>query len=158
MANLREDEGKPGAYYCSYPSFIDNFRMLRRMIERTGNSSFLMICTLTDKSGKLLEDPSELKMMGEQMKFALEHSLRRGDVYTRYSAAHFLVLLVGITLENTSLVSARIDKYIHSVCGIRKDKIRYHSISVVETPQMLEQTLEPNWFEKSDKSTAGVAQ
>ena len=43
---LAEDGRPPGAYQCSYPSFLDMYRILARMEERTGMASTLMICTL----------------------------------------------------------------------------------------------------------------
>ena len=43
---LREKESIEGAYYCTYPSFVDVYHVFGRMMERTGMSVFLMLCTL----------------------------------------------------------------------------------------------------------------
>ena len=52
---LQEKETENGAYYCSLPSFIDEYRLIRRMGERIDKSVYLMLCTLTDGKGNPLE-------------------------------------------------------------------------------------------------------
>ena len=50
---LREKEEQKGAYYCSFPSFIDIYHVISRMMERSGISVYIMLCTLTDKNGEI---------------------------------------------------------------------------------------------------------
>ena len=40
--DLREKTKGKGAYFCSLPSFIDTYRIITRMTERTGMSVFLI--------------------------------------------------------------------------------------------------------------------
>lgn len=53
---LREDEAAKGAYYCPFSSFIDTYRTVSRMLERTERSAYLMMCWITDKNGHCVED------------------------------------------------------------------------------------------------------
>ena len=54
--DLKEPEYEDGAFYCSLPSFRDNYRLVRRLIERNGQSAFLMVCSLTDGNGHPMEN------------------------------------------------------------------------------------------------------
>jgi DNA-binding SARP family transcriptional activator len=106
--NLKEDEGEEGAFYCSLPSFRDEYRFVCRVMERSGQSMYLMLCTVMDEKGYPMEDKEKLEDMSEELYFAIRYSLRRCDSFTRYSPAQFLLLLVGTNMENCSLVSGRI--------------------------------------------------
>lgn len=41
---LKEDDIRGGAFYCSLPSFRDSYRLVSRIIERNGQSVYLMLC------------------------------------------------------------------------------------------------------------------
>ncbi|MBP3701282.1 MAG: transcriptional regulator, partial [Lachnospiraceae bacterium] len=58
---LKEKERIRGAYYCPYPSFVDSYRMVVRAMERSGQSVYLMLCTISDEKEKLLDDQDRLK-------------------------------------------------------------------------------------------------
>ena len=52
---LREETEEKGAFYCDYQGFRDVYRVLRRGMERNGQSVFLVLCTLTDTKGNPME-------------------------------------------------------------------------------------------------------
>ena len=39
---LKDDDVRGGAFYCSLPSFRDSYRLVSRIIERNGQSVYLM--------------------------------------------------------------------------------------------------------------------
>lgn len=128
---LREKEEQKGAYYCSFPSFIDIYHVIDRMMERSGISVYIMLCTLTDKNGEIRMGTDRNKEASEALRVAICNSLRRGDFYTRYNESQFLVMLSGTTLENCQVLSARIDR------NFRKEfnghfRINYYMASVAE--------------------------
>ena len=47
--NLREKDD--GAFFCSYLSFMEGYRYVQRVIERSGQSAYLLLCTMTDGKG-----------------------------------------------------------------------------------------------------------
>lgn len=130
--SLREKEWIPGAYYCTYPSFIDCYRLVARMIERTGQSVFLLLCTLVDTAGSPLENNDSLSKVADKLHNAIGRSLRRGDVYTRYSPNQFLVLLMGISQEACNIASTRIEKNFRDEDIGRKIRINYYSTSIAD--------------------------
>lgn len=108
---LKEDEEEDGAFYCNLPSFRDGYRLVRRIIERSGQSVYLMLCTVTDGKGCPMENKEKLAAMTDELYDAVKHCLRRGDSFTKYSPTQFLILLVGTNQENCSMIFDRISRY-----------------------------------------------
>ncbi|MBQ6833738.1 MAG: hypothetical protein IJO55_04900 [Lachnospiraceae bacterium] len=102
------DEGVPerGAYYCTYPSFVDSYRFISRTVERSGQSIFFMVCSVRylDPAGR--KSPKA----GDMLLRAIESSLRRGDIFSRYSNNQYLILLSGTQNENCEMIFERIRK------------------------------------------------
>lgn len=109
--SLKEPEGETGAFYCSFPSFRDGYRLLRRIIERNGQSVYLMLCSLNDGKGYPIENTERLNMMADELHYTIKQCLRKGDSFTRYSPSQFLILLIGTNKENCSIVKDRITKF-----------------------------------------------
>lgn len=105
---LKETGHDDGAFYCSLPSFRDGYRLIRRIIERNGQSVFLMVCSITDGKGRPMESKEKLGVMSENLYKSIKQSLRRGDSYTKYSPSQFLILLVGTNRENCDIIFKRI--------------------------------------------------
>lgn len=108
---LKEEKGQGGAYYCSLPSFRDSYRLVTRMLERSGQSAYLMLCSLTDGKGHPLEKPEKLELLSEELQNTIQHCLRKGDSFTKYSPSQYLVLLIGTNKENCGLIFDRIRYY-----------------------------------------------
>lgn len=127
--SLMEKERVAGAYYCPYPSFVDSYRMVVRAMERSGQSVYLMLCTITDDKEKLLDDPERLKNVSDKLSESIRGALRRGDVFTRYSMSQFLVILMGIRKEDCTITSSRIDSYFRKRESSRRIKVTYRVAS-----------------------------
>lgn len=108
---LKEDSDRGGAYYCSLPSFRDSYRLVSRMLERNGQSAYLMLCSITDGKGHPMEKPEKLAVMAEELQNSIQHSLRRGDSFTKYSSSQYLILLTGTNKENCGMIFDRLRKY-----------------------------------------------
>lgn len=52
MAGLWEDSGQKGAYRCDYSRFIDVYRFMVRMVERSQIRLSLLLCTLESAGGR----------------------------------------------------------------------------------------------------------
>ena len=107
---LREENVARGAYYCPFPSFIDTYRTVSRMLERSGRSAYLIMCWITDKQGRRIQQRGQVAQVMPQVGEAIHSALRRGDIYTRAEEDRFLILLMGINRENCSIVIQRIDE------------------------------------------------
>lgn len=122
---IREDnEEALGAYYCPYGMFKSMAQYTMRMFERTGQSLCMALFTVTDQNGSMPPKKRRLVTM-DNLKETINTSLRRGDLFSRYSATQYIVMLVSADYENSCKVGQRImDKY-NSKFFARTTKITY---------------------------------
>lgn len=103
---LFEEKNVKGAYYCTYPSFVDYCHLVVRAKERNDFSAILMFLTLSRKKTKTSMDlPEQMQILKE----VLGDSLRVGDAYTRYGNRHFILMLVKTEMEFCSTVFRRVE-------------------------------------------------
>ena len=101
------------------------------MMERTGMSVFLMLCTLNFIN--IETDDENQKYYSELLRESIQKAVRKGDFYTRYNIQQYLVMLIGITQENCTLVSKRINKEFNKRLTRRKNvSIDYYVASLGE--------------------------
>ena len=101
--DLREASLAYGAFFCEYEVFKNIYRLEARAAERTGQSVFLLLLTVTDTQGQI----PAIKLLNNSMdrlRDCLLHSLRRNDVVSRFSATQFVVMLSSLTFENSLMV------------------------------------------------------
>ena len=122
----------PGGYLCSYPIFVGIYRMVERMLERGGQSVFLMLCTIIDGKGNPIRDGAMLDELSKRMGDAVRRSIRRGDAMCQYGKGQYLALLVNTTRENCGVVQKRINE--RFIIGRQRTKIEYYVNSVFWTP------------------------
>ncbi len=105
---LREESDQGGALFCTFPGFRDAYRVIRRGMERNGQSVFLVLCTLVDGKGRPMEVSDKLDEMADGLQTAIQNSLRRCDSFTKYNRSQFLIMLVGTNEENCQIAMNRI--------------------------------------------------
>ena len=121
-------EGHPGGYICSYPVFQGVYRMVERMLERSGQSVFLMLCTVVDGKGNPMKPGPTLDELSKRMGDAVRHTIRRSDAMTQYGKGQYLVLLINTTRENCALIQKRINQ--RFIIGRQRSSIQYYVNSV----------------------------
>ena len=108
MQNLQEEEGRQGAFYCEYSLFREIYQLESRSISRNGQSVYLCLLSVTDGNSNRVESKKQQNAAMGQLRKAIQFSLRRGDVFTRYSVSQYLILLPTISYENCEMVLKRI--------------------------------------------------
>lgn len=134
--SLEEEEEEDGAYFTNYQNFADSYRFLVRGLERSGLSAFLMLCSMVNKQGKLLDGDEILGEASNALKMASKASLRRGDLYTRYSPSQYLYLLVGINQENCQIVFHRIEKHFKKEIKNSQGSLKYKVVSAADIKKL----------------------
>lgn len=86
--NIFGEDNVKGAYYCTYPSFVDYCRLVARAKSRSQFDAVLMFLTLSQKERGGLK---QLDMQGQMhlLKGVIGSCLRIGDAYTRYGNRHY---------------------------------------------------------------------
>lgn len=113
-----------GGYVCPYPVFQEIYRMVRRMMERGGQSVYLMMCTVVDGKDNPMREGNALEELSLRLEEAIRCSVRFGDVISRYGRGRYLVLLVNITRENCESIQKRINS--RFVVGRQRTGIQYY--------------------------------
>ncbi len=123
----------PGGYLCNYPVFIGIYRMVERLLERGGQSVFLMLCTVVDGKGNPIKESPALDELTKRMGDAVRRSVRRGDAMSQYGRGQYLVLLINTTRENCVIIQKRINAHFNA--GRSRTGIKYHVNSVFWVPE-----------------------
>lgn len=106
QSRLKEEGERQGAYFCAYPSFVDTYRLMCRTVERSGQSVYLMVCSVFCEDFSSRTDKKVEDSLGK----CIEKVLRCGDVYTRYSGSQYLILLPTAQRENCDMIFERIER------------------------------------------------
>ena len=105
------------------------------MVERSGLSVFVMLCTLDYKTHNISEEKEREK--SELLRQAIQSSIRKGDFYTRYNARQYIVMLIEISQENCPIVSKRIAKAFNKLSGDKKStQVDFYVASIGEMCEM----------------------
>ena len=132
---LREEPEETGAYYCTYPSFMDIYRVIVRTMERTGQSVYLLLCTISDERQRRAEESETLKDISVSLAEAIQITLRRGDAFTRYNVSQYLVLLTGIRREDCQIATSRIDSCFRKKISSRRVHVNYRVATIADIPE-----------------------
>ncbi|MGN0665671.1 MAG: diguanylate cyclase domain-containing protein [Huintestinicola sp.] len=109
----RADSGK-GAYLLDIDSFPHVYNFIKRFVERSGRDVQTVLLTASFNDNVIVET-DELEIALEVMEQSIYSSLRRVDVYTRYSSKQIIVILMDANEENGRLVAERILACFHKL-------------------------------------------
>lgn len=107
--DLRESEQTDGAFYCEYEVFKNLYRLEARTAARTGQSIYISLLTVADAHEGVLDVKTLSKVM-DGLYDVVQSSLRKGDVFARFSATQYVLMLPTLTYENCAMVMDRIVK------------------------------------------------
>lgn len=105
--------------------------MVERMMERGGQSVYLMLCMVVDGKGNFLEDDEVLDELTGRLGDAILNSVRRSDAVSKYGRGEYLVLLVNTTREDCDIIQERINR--RFTAG-RRTGVQYYVNSVFCSP------------------------
>lgn len=108
LLQLNEEPEVRGPYECTYLSFRKHYHMISRMIERTGQNAWLILYTITDGKGYALNAGERAKELQEELCLSIRKTLRKGDMFTRYSNNQCLLLLMELKQDDCRKVVERI--------------------------------------------------
>ena len=124
QAEMAEKGTVNGGYLCPWPVFSGICQMIRRLLERSGQSAYLMLCTVVDSKGNPMGEGPALKKLADRLETAILSSIRHGDAATRYGKGQYLVLLINTTREDCGVVQRRIN--CRFVEGRQRTGVKYY--------------------------------
>lgn len=107
--DLRESNQTSGAFYCEYEVFKSLYRLEARTAARSGQAIFVSLLTVSDSQGGMLDLKLQSKVM-DNLAEVIKNGLRKGDVFSRFSATQYVLMLPTLTYENCMMVMDRIIK------------------------------------------------
>lgn len=106
-SQLLEDAPAAGAYFCEYSVFQNMYRLIARSIIRTGQAIHLAMMVLCGANGETLAIKRCTETM-DSLYDAISHTLRTGDVFTRFSRDQYLIMLPSSSYENATMALERV--------------------------------------------------
>ncbi|MBO4494653.1 MAG: diguanylate cyclase [Clostridiales bacterium] len=92
MQQMRESGTIRGAYWQEYEPFLSIFRFTERSMARSEESFCVMLTTLLNENGEQLDEDT-LEPSMDILYSAIQDTLRKGDVFTKYSSSQYVVML-----------------------------------------------------------------
>jgi len=119
---LGESEMPIGAFFCEYEFFKHIYRLEIRDSRRTRQCIHVCLITIADKNGGVPE-AGTLAKCSEKLQKSISESLRASDIFARYSASQFIIMLLSSS---------------HTVCeGIIKRILRKYKSDYPKSPVKL---------------------
>ncbi|MEA5050130.1 MAG: BTAD domain-containing putative transcriptional regulator [Oscillospiraceae bacterium] len=135
--SIVEEDCFNGAYYCTQEVFKDIYRLSVRKAVRSGQSVFLMMCTVREKDGERPENGARMHEASEALSRSLRTCCRSGDVYTRVSPAQFVLMLTDITKENCNIVAERLRRYFYGLPKMKHTQLVCDYVSGIDIERLL---------------------
>ncbi|MBR6255164.1 MAG: diguanylate cyclase [Clostridiales bacterium] len=104
MQQLKEPGTIRGAYWQDYEPFLAIFRFIERMMARSEQTFCVMLATLLDAEGNML-DPKILEPAMDVLFTAIQDTLRKGDVFTKFSGAQYIIMLPSAKAESGAKIA-----------------------------------------------------
>lgn len=128
------DTSKAGALGVDYERFNNICAFILRHAERSANDVQICLFTLADNTvGGTLPIENQLTAMST-LSHAITNSLRRGDVFTRFSSSQFLVVLMDVNRDNSKNIIERIINNFYRINGNNGISLKY-DIDVLASSQ-----------------------
>lgn len=128
-SELSESEKQAGAFFCEYEFFKDIYRLQARAANRSGYVVHISLLTVMDASGKKLPQ-KRLNLAMDRLYNVILASLRRGDVFCRYSVTQYLLMLPAASYENSNMVLQRISRNFKTAYPHMNILLRYSALPV----------------------------
>ena len=105
--NTRDARPIHGAYYCEYEMFKSVYQMVARSAARSNSHVLLILVTFEGKNGQTVAKQEIVDAMARG-KEVIRESLRKGDVFSRYSRNQYILMLTVTSPADSVVVENRI--------------------------------------------------
>lgn len=106
LQQLKEPGTIRGAYWQEYEPFLAIFRFIERMLTRSEGTFCIMLATIVDTYGEKPDD-DQLEAGMDTLFTAIQDTLRKGDVFTKFSSSQYVVMLPSANAEKGGQIAAK---------------------------------------------------
>lgn len=128
---MKENPGR-GKNYRDFLAFAEIYRYMTRVLERNGQSAYLMLYTITDRNHMPVNQEEVLADVRDCLMEAIDHTIRNSDLHTQYGKNQFLVLLQGTDEAGCELVAQRVHRRFQANNRRKKVEICYSVSSILD--------------------------
>lgn len=107
---LRETDETIGAFFCEYEFFKSVYQLEVRSAARSGEPIHICLMTVSPKDSTEPLTNKQLNLIIDKLMDCVKATLRRGDVFARFSISQLIIMLPMTTMENSEMVLSRIVK------------------------------------------------
>ena len=105
----RDDRPIRGAYFCPYEVFKHMYHMVVRSAVRVDNTVVLLLVGLQSTGGQAMSKQETARVM-LQLREIIKNTLRKGDVFSRYSRNQYVLMLSVRQPGDSGVVAERLLK------------------------------------------------
>ena len=112
-----EDKETRGIQYCSFPSFVDIYGLIKRNRNSNEAMAAMFLCTLVDYEGKPVKNSEKRKKGAADLERAIRETISSRDIYTRYSQSQYLILAIRIEEQDRLILQNKIRNRLRELAG-----------------------------------------
>ncbi|MCL2633058.1 MAG: winged helix-turn-helix domain-containing protein [Oscillospiraceae bacterium] len=107
--HLNESGPPKGAFFCEYEFFKHIYRLEVRDAERSQQTIHICLITIVDKEGGTPQ-PKAISKSAERLQQSIGASLRASDIFSRYNATQYIIMLLSTSDDISEMVMKRITR------------------------------------------------
>ncbi len=123
--NLCKSEVFENAHECGLYEFSHIYQAMLMGVMGIDNTMRLVLCTVYDENGDAFPISPRLEGISQYLRKSLRASLLSGDVFTRYSASQFIILLKDSDEECCRGITSRVRTHFHNIPKMRSLRLEF---------------------------------
>ncbi len=113
------------AHECGLYEFSHIYQAMLLGVMGIDSSVRLVLCTVYDEKGQVFPISPQLDTISQHLRKSLRASLDSGDVFARYSASQFVILLKDSDIECCKGINSRVRTHFHNIPKMRSLRLDF---------------------------------
>ncbi len=123
--NLCKAEVFENAHECGLYEFSHIYQAMLMGVMGIDSSMRIVLCTVYDEKGEVFPISPHLENISQRLRASLRASLLSGDVFARYSASQFVILLKDSDEECCRGITSRVRTHFHNIPKMRALRLTF---------------------------------
>ncbi len=123
--SLCKSEVFENAHECGLYEFSHIYQAMLMGVMGIDSSVRIVLCTVYDENGDVFPISPHLDAISQHLRKSLRASLQSGDVFARYSASQFVILLKDTDEECCNGINSRVRTHFHNIPKMRSLRLSF---------------------------------